>query len=262
MDDSGGLPQTGVYVFKVEQQSGSSWVDVADINPIRGRTVNLNIDGARLSDTNTNSGTTPGGTERTTQYPVKIWGTPTGSGWTMVPLQLVGTTLLGTVAINGQNNSTLDGYAYNDPHNNRVGGPPAPAYVSGSSALYWYVKDVTQIRSLGANAAGQTMPYKLSASASLGGVNGLPLVNITTGLSGSAISQLAPNMAYHGQGAGTGTSPGKIAITFDDGPYNSASPNSSESYQPLTPKDAHGNLPPPVPATWDEIRIHRRCWTF
>jgi len=217
MDDNGGLPQTGVYVFKVEKQSGSSWVDLADIDPIRGRTVNLNIDGARLSDTNTNSNATPGGTERATQYPVKIWGTLTGS-WTMVPLQLVGTTLLGTVAINGQNNSTLDGYFYNDPRNVRTGGPPAPDYVPGSSALYWYIKDVTQIRSLGTNAAGQTMPYKLGASASLGVVNGTPIVSITTGITGATVSQRTGQMAYRGVNNGSNL----MAYSFDDGPYNNA----------------------------------------
>lgn len=222
LDDNDGLPQTGVYVFKVEEQSGNSWVDIADIDPIRGRTVRLNIDGARLSDENTNSGTTPGGTERTTQYPVKIWGTLTGS-WTMVPLQLVGTTLLGTVVINGQYNSTLDGYAYNDPHNTRVGGPPAPDYVPGSSALYWYVKDVAQIRSLAANAAGQTMPYRLSATAALGGENGMPAVTISTGQ--AAVSQLPAQMSYNGD---TGSA-NSIAYTFDDGPYNSSVPNTSEN---------------------------------
>jgi len=251
-DDSGNQVQTGVYVFKVEKLSNGNWIRVADIDPITGVPIILNIDGARLSDTHTNPGSTQGGSERATKYPAIVLGKKLGS-WTMVPLQQTSSTLLGTPVVLGMNNSTLDGFQYNqDPagvrnENGKV--PPAPDTYQGT--LYWYVKDITRIRSLSKNASSQVMPYKLNADAYYD--NSIPLVNITTGIAGNSVSQLSPNMAYHGKGAAsTSTSqPGYIAVTFDDGPYNQFVPNSSENYQP--PRDPSTNvLPPSVPATWDE----------
>lgn len=216
LNDTGNPTDAGVYVFKVEKQIGNSWIDIADIDPVRGDAARLNIDGARLSDEHIhvldNSGKLI--KNRTTAFPTIRWILPSGS-WNMVPLVQTGQTLLGAPTDNGPAGSTLDGHAYNyDPAGNRNPKSPKPAVLQGTFTTYWQVQDVVRIR-------GLSGPYRLpGASAGYHKVNGLPIVDVMTGIPGATVAQLSPGtMAYQGNTSLAYTT----AYSFDDGPYNNAS---------------------------------------